>query len=351
MRQRLAAPVAFAVGGQELSLRDCAEADAPAVLGLHRRVFGTTVDAHWFDWKYRQGLGESVGVWRDQALVAHCGGVPRRLWHQARSYPGLQMADVMVDPLWRGLLTRSGPFYRVSQAFYSSRMGPPADSAQPGSLAGAPPFGPGFGFPNARHLRLGVKVGLMHDAGPVFGLVWPAAGAAAPAGGQLRALGLQGLQGTGAVWLRLASLAMRRRLHRLWSTDKSPEVLRWRYGQRPGVAHEVWLVRASARPWHWGVAITRGGRAEEPTLHWLDWIGPPALMPLALALLRSAAAARGGQDLSVWATAPVREALQMSAPPQVEEVARVAIAACSPLAGLARHDNGWWLMGGDTDFL
>lgn len=343
MRPRLPVPQAFAVGGHAFALRDALPADASGVLALHRDVFGSEVDTAWFDWKYRQGQGESVGVWHGDALVAHCGGVPRKLWHQGRAYRGLQIGDVMVQSQWRGLLTRSGPFFRVSQAFYDSRLA--ATAAAP---ADTPAFGPGFGFPNARHLRLGMKVGLLRDAGPVLGLDWTAQEAQVPASWRLHKMALQGL---GALVLRTAAAVMRRQLRSFWLADRSLAYLAWRYLRRPGFEYEVWQVQSDARPWRWGVAVTRGGSAQTGAMQWLDWIGPVEAMPVAVALLRAACARRGAPGLSAWGSMPVLEHLRESGLAQVQEVARIGVPACSPLAGLASRDNGWWLMGGDTDFL
>jgi hypothetical protein len=89
------------------------------------------------------GGGEGVGAWHDGRLVAHCGGLPRNILHQGILQHDLQIGDVMVAPEWRGILTRHGPFFHVSKKFYDSRLGRKNR------------FHMGFGFPNARHLRLG----------------------------------------------------------------------------------------------------------------------------------------------------------------------------------------------------
>ena len=86
------------IAGTVFTLRDVGPSDCTAVLGLHRRVFGSTVDAAWFDWKYRHGGGEAVGLWQGNELVAHCGGTPRTVLHHGRPARDLQIGDVMVAP-------------------------------------------------------------------------------------------------------------------------------------------------------------------------------------------------------------------------------------------------------------
>lgn len=127
---------------------------------LHDEVFQSKVDARWYQWKYRPGLGLGSGAFIDQQLVAHCGGVARMLWVAGQRTSGLQIGDVMVQPQWRGVMTRRGPFYYVSQHFYERQLGANR------------PFQLGFGFPGARHLKLAVAVKLLRDRGSVQALHW-----------------------------------------------------------------------------------------------------------------------------------------------------------------------------------
>ncbi len=154
------------VGEHTLTVRDVQPADRSSVLALHERVFGSGATPAWFAWKYGndadQGRSEGVGVWHEAALIAHCAGIPRRLWRAGLPTKGLQIGDVMVDPGWRGILTRRGPFFHASQRLYATRLG----------KLGQRPFQLGFGFPNERHMRLAVKSQLAYDGGHLYDLRW-----------------------------------------------------------------------------------------------------------------------------------------------------------------------------------
>ena len=212
------------IAGTVFTLRDVGPSDCTAVLGLHRRVFGSTVDAAWFDWKYRHGGGEAVGLWQGNELVAHCGGTPRTVLHHGRPARDLQIGDVMVAPEWRGVLRRRGPFYHVSERLYSSRLGPGKN------------FFAAFGFPNERHLRLAVKMGLSWDGGPVEALSWSGTGALPRLGWSWR-----------AETLAVDHPEFDRRVNHAWSAMqqeadqysmgvRDAAYLRWRFARRPDQA-------------------------------------------------------------------------------------------------------------------
>ena len=157
---------ALRLGDHLFQLRATGPDDAPDVLALHRRVFGSGATEAWYRWKYgteaSQGHGIGEGAWCAGRLVAFCGGLPRDLHWAGQIRPGLQVGDVMVDPDWRGLLTRRGPFFQVSSALYGRAGEMPGH----GRVA--------FGFPNERHLHLALRLALVWPGGPMRGLAWTA---------------------------------------------------------------------------------------------------------------------------------------------------------------------------------
>jgi len=340
------------VAGSDLQLRDITAADMAAVLDLHTLVFGADVDARWFDWKYGQGAhqggGQAVGAWQGDALVAFCGGLPRRLWQGGRSVVGLQIGDVMVHPAWRGVLTRQGPFFHVSHQFYSSRLG----------AAGQRPFQLGFGFPSARHLRLAVLLGLLHDDGVMLSLKWPLVSVSLKAWPWLwRWQALDGHEVQFEQAGQQAWAAMQAQADGLLMGQRDIAYLRWRFVARPVSVTSVpasmpryrffGLRRRWSATWA-GLAVLdlRGGQA-----HWLDWVGPVALLPLAATACQLEAARAGATDLSVWASAAVAAHLQGSGVVEQAACAGVGVPQHSALPTAGLPGSRWWLMGGDTDFL
>lgn len=344
------------VGEFALTLRDVVPEDMAAVLALHTQVFGPEVDMQWFAWKYGQapeqahheGRGQAVGAWHGDELIAYCGGLPRTLWQQGQRLRGLQMGDVMVHPAWRGILTRHGPFFHVTQSFHSSRLGP----------APSRPFQLGFGFPNARHLRLAVMLGLVRDGGVIETLHWNTSQAAPP--GLPWHWHWQALMPSDARFDRAVNSAWKSMLARapgLTLGQRDAAYLRWRYVDRPTAigtpegAPPRYHFFELRRPWSstaLGVAVLD---LRSTSAHWLDWVGPVALMPLANRACRLEAARAGATELTAWASPAVAHQLEHSDIGRREVCAGLGVSAASDFKPEDVPRLRWWLMGGDTDFL
>lgn len=340
------------IGDSELVLRDLVARDADAVVALHTQVFGKDVDATWFAWKYgdnrHEGCGEGMTAWHDGTLVAFCGGLPRSLWHQGQRLGGLQIGDVMVHPEWRGILTRRGPFFQVSQALYASRIG----------VATVRPFQLGFGFPNLRHLRLGVILDLLWDGGQIEELKWSTATATPtvlPWGWRWRAL-----LPTEERFDRVVDSAwesMRKESPDLMLGERNAAYLRWRYVDRPPSVDAAsdraprYRFFELLRPW-WsagsGVAVLD---LRSATARWLDWVGPLELMPHASLACRAESAMAGATELSLWASQAVADVLAKAQIDHRVVCAGLGIPVIADMSPPKMPVLDWWLMGGDTDFL
>jgi len=342
----------FQVGEFSLLLRDVEAGDRDAVVGLHTLVFGPDVDGAWFDWKYgqgpAQGAGQAVGVWHADELIAYCGGVPRTLWRHGHAVRGLQIGDVMVHPQWRGMLTRRGPFFQVSRGFYDSRLG----------LADARSFQLGFGFPNDRHLRLAVLLGLWHEAGRIESLHWS----------------VQSLPSFRLPWLwrweelNPASPHFDACVNAAWRLmlgqcagvtlgQRDAAYLRWRYVDRPqsvgpqACPGQRYRFYGLARPWSrfpLGVAVL-GARGD--SCHWLDWVGPVKWMAMACRACCAQSALANATDMMCWASTAVSSQLLNTSISHRAPRVSLIIPVASDVAAQAIPGLHGWMMGGDTDFL
>ena len=339
------------IGEFVLTLRDVLPGDQEAVTALHTLVFGADVDAAWFAWKYgqdaAQGQGQALGVWHGTELIAYCGGLPRTLWQQSKSLRGLQIGDVMVHPDWRRIVSRRGPFFQVSKHFYDSRLGPEHSRN----------FQLGFGFPNARHLRLAVLLGLLHDGGEMESLHWTGASAAQrpPWSWRWQALLPSDLDFDRSV--NCAWKAMREETQGLTVGQRDAAYLRWRFARRPPAAgtpegapvrYQFFTLR---RRWSRNCAGVAVLDLRSSSAHWLDWVGPLTLMPLASQACRLEAARAGATELTAWASPAVAQRLADSGITQREVCAKIGIPTASDLKTPGFSGMGWWFMGGDTDFL
>ncbi len=343
---------AVRVGAIALTLRDVAVGDMAAVLALHNAVFKSETDARWYAWKYgaetEQGGGQAVGAWHGNDLIAYCGGLPRSLWLHGKNLQGLQMGDVMVHPAWRGILTRQGPFFHVTHRFHTSRLG--AEHSRPFQL--------GFGFPNLRHLRLGVVLGLVHDGGKIESLHWSTQTTPGPhlpwhwRWQRLMPSDPRFDQTINAAWRN-----MRVQAPHLLLGQRDAAYLRWRYVDRPmafGIDSDVvprYCFFELKRPWNasgTGIAVLD---LKSVSAHWLDWVGPAALMPLAATACRLEAARAGFAELMAWASPAVARQLSDTGIARREVAAGLGISAASDLTTRDALGLPWWLMGGDTDFL
>ena len=328
----------LSIGGRLMVLRSLSTEDMAAVLTLHQRVFGGSVDLSWYEWKYQRGFGESVGVWCDGVLIAHCAGFPRNFWTQTHQAPYLQIGDVMVAPEWRGILTRKGPFFYASQGLYDSRLG------------NAGPYPLGFGFPSARHIRLALKSNLLWDSGVMMELRWDGVGSRPFADRLWRTVPLSPFDADFDASIDSAWLNMRQHARALHLGDRSANHVRWRYASRPGQVHHFLKV---CRPWSphtWGLAVLAPVTRDQP-VHWLDWIGPLNMLDLASRLCRIEAARLGASSLLTWASSAVVLALQQSGFSRQAEVARIGVPVASDVSSDDVAQMNWWFMSGDTDFL
>lgn len=326
------------IGGCPMVVRDLTPEDMPDVLALHQRVFGGPVNTDWYQWKYALGGGEAVGVWCGDELIAHCAGFPRLFLRQGRSEQHLQIGDVMVAPEWRGILTRKGPFFHASNALYASRLGPEK------------PYTVGFGFPNARHMRLAEKAGLSWVSGALHELEWTTLPPSQNLGWLWRTERVTPSDACFDQSVASAWQHMQENLAGLTLGDRSARHLRWRYAMRPGAVHHFFQIR---RPWGRlpvGIAVLGPVTPEQP-VHWLDWIGPTDMLGLASRLCRIEAARLGASSVLTWASACVEACLPPRAWVRRTEVACIGVPVASAISSEEVQHLNAWFMSGDTDFL
>jgi hypothetical protein len=323
-----------AIGDQRFSIGNVGAGDAAQVERLFERVFGAPTGPGWYEWKYGALGGSAVGLWGESGeLLAHYAGFPRQLRWYGKALPAIQIGDVMVAPEVRGLFTRRGPFYQVCSSFFSAHVGVGNECA----LA--------FGFPNERAIRLGVKLGLYHDAGVIHQLAWPARVCSMPFAWAWRPL-QSGRELSVAV--ERGWLAMSRDFSDLVLGVRDATFVANRFVRRPGDVYRFFGLYHRLTRRVVAVAVMRlaSGQAEL-----VDLIGGRSTLPLLIRGATSEAARVGAETLSAWAGCATAAILQETGANNQGTVAHLAIAKASMVGSEDLLTTPWWWMGGDTDFL
>jgi len=322
-------------GGHQYRIREVAAADEPKVIRLFVEVFGHQPEGQWFAWKYGAGRAGALGLWDESGcLKAHYAGIPRAILWQGNPVTGLQIGDVMVSPEIRGLMMRKGPFQEVCSRFFDTRVG-----------AGRP-YRFAWGFPNQRHLRLGLNLGLYRDAGVISQLSWPATPEGLPPWWQFSALDGHSAdfdRQVDSVWQAMADDL---RGHVLGSRDSA--YLRWRFLARPDRQYRLFALRRRFTVEMEALAVMRFA---EGGAELLDVVGPRGVFPHAVRAAVGEAARAGAKILTAWASPALVELALATGAVAVPSGASLAISTGSDLTAVEITQARWWLMGGDTDFL
>ncbi|MFN4263121.1 MAG: GNAT family N-acetyltransferase [Thioalkalivibrionaceae bacterium] len=359
---------------------------------LFKRVFHAPMsDAEW-EWKYGAGRGQGIVALEAGRVVAHYGGLWRRIECLGRPGWAVQVGDVMVAQDRRGVLVREGPFARCAKTFAEQYL-LHCDL--------------GFGFPNARAMKVAERLGLYAPVDRISLLRWSAPSM------QTRP---SRTTWDSRMWQCVdwswdpEHERVRGRINRLWQLMRRDlrgavcgvrdiEHLLWRYARRPGYSYQATFIRHRWTRRDLALVIwTRRGDEVE----WLDYVGSPGhIKRAAEALLEHCcradeSAPRGVRDdatltssfsdqstavrsLFMWASGAVVSACVV--PPRAEaltvrppvdrsgegaQVTGVDAAASAPevlpldvLIPISvwsrpqypeRVRGRWWLTGGDTDF-
>ena len=289
--------------------------------------------AHW-QWKYGEGRGAAVGVWENQRLIAHYGGVARDILFFGEPQSAAQSCDVMVAPSGRATLSRQGPLFLAAATYLENQLG----YGNPHLL--------GVGFPNMRAWKAPARLGLYGGpVGRMLELSWPAALGRPSPTVAVRPLDLEREDDRAAA--QACWSAMRADLVDMIVAVRDAAALHHRYVARPDKTYRIFVVRSrfSRRPL--GLFVLQPDT--ETGCELLDVVGPLHAMPRLIAQARRAAASLGASRLYCWAVDNIGAHFGADAATRDLEVCVPANAwtAGPPIESLVGR---WWLTGGDTDF-
>lgn len=322
--------------------------DSTSIRALFLKVFKHEMSLSHWDWKYLHGRGEGVVVKHGDEVVAFYGAVKRRVICRGEPTNTLQCVDTMVDTSERGSLSKKGPYYLAATTFLRKFIGYNL------------PYLFGFGFPNARVMRLGEILGVQADIGSVVELEWPAQTSTVVYGNEFELK-----SDTHSSLIEEMWLAMSAGLNDRIAIVRDLDYLLYRYNDNPAHQYQFHLVtEESGKPQ--GVLVSRHA---DGRLLILDLIAPLDKFQALVAFAQNLAVQSSLHAVSTWITEPDasifidtqstktdEEDLPVS--PQASRGVvlrdigvRIPTSVCSPGPSPESLQDAWFLLAGDTDFL
>lgn len=314
-----------------MGLRWATPEDHPALLALFERAFGGCIERDLWAWKYPAGTQQSLLAEKDGLVVAHYGGLPRRMMGRGKPLNCLQISDIMVDPKARGVLTRNGVFAQISNEFTNTLTAP----------AGQHDFV--YGFPSPRASKLGEMLGMYAPLDTLLQLSWPSRPSrpSGPAWRRSKPLPLSALAKAGdALWDRQKELG-----ESFLITVRDKAWLEQRYVQHPG--HEY---RALAQQPFWQRTPSAAliYRAHAHALEIIDMVGQPSAYQRLVQDLCYHAAQMDKASVFAWVTTATEPWLPSAQ--ERETLLPVNIAGTNKAHWQACFQGRSWLTAGDTDY-
>ncbi len=310
------------------------EGDSPAVLDLFKTVFGHEMTPALWRWKYADGRGQATIAWRGDELVAHYAGVTRAILLFGVPQRAVQVCDVMVRPVDRGVLTRHGPFFLTAARFLELYTGYGTKHVI------------GFGFPNGRVMRLAEKLGLYGEVDRITEVTWEPLAAESAARVHIRPLDparpKRERRIVGRLWARMSG-----DLGRAIVGIRDWGYLQYRYLHHPERRYDVVLISTWLTRRPQGIIVLR---RDGESCELLDLVAPLENIPVLIECARSLTARWSATRLYCWVTHHHAQRFIETGGVPVDPDIHVpwCIAVSGP--SVAELKDRWWLMSGDTEF-
>jgi len=308
--------------------------DTKRMLGLFENTFHHVMTLALRQWKYAHPDSLTVCVWEEDKLIGSLGGMPRKVLFFGQPQTAVQIGDVMVDARKRGILTKTGPFFRMTATFLERCAG------------FGKPFLFIFGFPNERHMRLSEHLNFYKEVGRLLEFSWPSLSKPPSLFTYLSPVNSDNIDEL--------SLTINR-LWRLMATDLQNHVVGirdWqyvlnRYLQHPENAYQILLIKHKLTRKVTGLMVVhrQAGRC-----NLIDIITPLAEIPTLLLHARHLSSTLHCERLFCQISNPFADYFKTESYQQ--ESFSIPIAKDTWGAGpdYKNFINAWWLMSGDMDF-
>ncbi len=311
--------------------------DRQAIRTLFEDVFKQPMSASLWHWKYGDGRGQAAIARRHGQVIAHFGGLYRDIQFQQQRHRAMQCVDVMVIPSERGTLTRNGPFCLTAKYFLNLFVG----YDRPCRL--------GFGFPQARLLKMSQHLNVQTPVGNIVEPTWHA-----PSLWEWRrtaryiAHDLQLDKSDHQSIVEQLNHKMLEGLHSSIVGIRDLGYIKHRYFEHPLHTHTVQIVYRSGTPSVLlGIVVWRLDRQQ---ILLLDTIGDPQFFPQLIDYVRTQIKPLGMRQMSMWISQTHLPLFGNQHAKLVDPQVQTPSITCTPGPSPEELYNKWFLTTGDTDF-
>ncbi len=319
---------------KEYHCRTLQPEDAGQVRQLFQQVFRQEMSPELWSWKYGNEQGRATVVFDGDELVAHYGGMGRKVLWQGQETQAVQITDVMVAVGSRHSVRSQSPFYLAFTGFAQHYLGYGKD------------FPLAYGFPNHRVMKLAELLGFYAPVGDMMELTWPATTslvARLVRTARVTSENFALLQDK----LDAAWQAMARTLTNSIVGVKDAAWLHQRYLSHPARQYEVLLVQPFYSTTPLGVLVLRHD-ADKTFL--MDVIADVKKIPAMVRVAASLAEQQGKHSLYTWCAGGKTRHFETAG--YSKTALPIVIPANIWTEGPKPDElrGRWWLMPGDTDF-
>lgn len=312
-----------------VTIRDVRAEDFNAVRYLFEKVFAQPLSRAFWEWKYAAN-GVAVIAYLGDTPVAHYGGQFRDVWFQGQQVRCIQGVDIMVDSAARGTLKRFGMYYLIATHFLNEHIG----------YGGTVEFG--YGFPNARIMRLSEYLGIQTSVGEILELRWKAE--------ESMASKSKNFDWSNTHHQEIADnldQAMRASLPHAIVGVRDFQYLKYRYFDNPNFSYDLALCFNESNTSCVGMIVYR---IEHDMLLILDLIGKVSTFPNLITQARAIAVMHSISRVVAWLPKHHVGILDGTQPEIVELNVFIPTSVCTQGPDPQKLRNKWWLSAGDTDF-
>jgi hypothetical protein len=288
-------------------------------------------DALW-KWKYGKDP-KCITAWTNGQAIGHYAGIPRTILLMSESISMVQITDVMVHPKERTAYGKKGIFFQMASRFLERYVGYDKEFLQ------------AFGFPNERHTRLGILLGVYGRADKMWHVEWQPL-AHAPFTFYKNKTILHSDATLTRIIPRLWQRMQGSLTHYLVPKRDTGYIIH-RYFQHPEIKYQVHGVFHRILGHCKGVFVLRPH--ENSSFELMDLMADAQDMPMVLAFARYEVARQKGLSLFSWMSEPMANQLGKDAKLTDIQVT-VPCITWTPCPPPEELQGKWWLMSGDTDW-